>query len=124
MQKMTQKHLSKGVSPIDRHIAFRLRTLRKHRGRSQEQLAARLKISFQQVQKVEAGRNRMPAGRLVEAAEYLEAPITYFVEGLPDLKGRDLPPTFIASDRAVKLSKMFEGGMLYFPYQAGKGVLQ
>lgn len=49
---------------------------------SQQELAARLGVTFQQVQKYENGKNRISAGRLYDLAKVLETRIMYFYEGL------------------------------------------
>jgi len=56
-------------------------------GLTQENLATALQISYQQVQKYEAGTNRVSAGRLFEIARKLEVDVAYFYEGLdPNLE--------------------------------------
>ncbi|MHB8285507.1 MAG: helix-turn-helix domain-containing protein, partial [Caulobacteraceae bacterium] len=47
-----------GPDPIDIAVGLRLRTLRKSKGMSQEQLGKALGITFQQIQKYERGTNR------------------------------------------------------------------
>jgi transcriptional regulator with XRE-family HTH domain len=53
-------------------------SIRAHRliaGMSQSDLAGRLGVSFQQVQKYESGTNRVGAGRLPQIAEIFDIPI-------------------------------------------------
>jgi transcriptional regulator with XRE-family HTH domain len=59
-------------TPLDFEIGKRIREARRAAGATQEQLAAALGTTFQQVQKYEAGRNRVAASRLVEIAEFLK----------------------------------------------------
>jgi transcriptional regulator with XRE-family HTH domain len=54
---------------------------------SQEKLADRLGLTFQQVQKYEKGVNRISASRLREMAHALQVPIQFFFEGLPEAGG-------------------------------------
>ena len=49
-------------------------------GMTQEHLAERLGLTFQQVQKYEAGSNKIGAGRLFEIAQILKVPVQYFYE--------------------------------------------
>ncbi len=49
---------------------------------SQEELAEKLGLSFQQVQKYERGANRVSAGRLFQLAEVLDVDVSYFFDGL------------------------------------------
>lgn len=53
-------------------------------GLSQSRLAEALNLTFQQVQKYERGTNRVSASKLYDVARFLEAPISYFFEGLTD----------------------------------------
>jgi len=47
-------------------------------GLSQEKLAERLGITFQQIQKYERGQNRISAGRLFRLSQLLEVEVAYF----------------------------------------------
>ena len=74
-------HKKKGkASDYDKTIGRRLRLLRLERGLTQEQLAERLNITFQQIQKYEKGTNRVAAGRLQALAKILKVPPAYFFE--------------------------------------------
>jgi transcriptional regulator with XRE-family HTH domain len=55
-------------------IGARMRTRRRQLGLSQSDLAERLGVSFQQVQKYERGANRISASMLVKAARALDCP--------------------------------------------------
>lgn len=68
---------------IDRQVGARIRVGRKLRGMSLQDLAKALKVSYQQVQKYELGRNRVSAGRLFELTVILDFPITFFFYGAP-----------------------------------------
>ena len=68
--------------PIDVHVGQRVRMRRKALGLNQEQLGVALRISFQQLQKYESGRNRISASRLHSIATELEVPIDFFFEEL------------------------------------------
>ena len=74
-------------NPIDLHVGGRIRMRRRILGVSQEKLAEALGLTFQQVQKYERGANRVSASKLYEIARTLQAPITYFFEGLADPMG-------------------------------------
>jgi transcriptional regulator with XRE-family HTH domain len=58
----------KAANSIDAYVAARLRTCRKQLGLSQAEIAKQLGVTFQQIQKYEAGLNRIGAGRLFEFA--------------------------------------------------------
>ena len=62
-------------------------SIRAHRliaGMSQSDLASRLGVSFQQVQKYERGMNRVGAGRLPQIAAIFNIPITTLFETCAD----------------------------------------
>ncbi len=70
------------VDEIDIQLGRRLRRRRQILGLTQQQIAARVGIRFQQVQKYECAANKMSAERLWELAQALEVPVTYFFDGL------------------------------------------
>ena len=70
-----------GWHPIDRHVGARMRLRRMELGFTQAALAARFGITFQAVQKYEAGRVRISASRLYEVARALGATPDFFFEG-------------------------------------------
>ena len=70
------------AAKIDQQVGDRIRRRRTLLGYTQEQLAEALDISYQQIQKYETGANRVSAGRLYQIAQRLEAPVSYFFEGL------------------------------------------
>ena len=76
--------LERSPNPVDLHVGGRIRMRRRILGISQEKLADALGLTFQQVQKYERGANRVSASNLYEIARTLQAPITYFFEGLAD----------------------------------------
>lgn len=71
-----------GPNPIDMHVGARIRLRRKVLGHSQGDLADALGLTFQQVQKYERGTNRVSASKLFEIGRFLEAPVSFFFEGL------------------------------------------
>ena len=68
---------------VDQHVGERIRLRRTELGLTQEQLAAALDVSYQQVQKYETGANRISAGRIFELARKLRVDIGFFFDGLP-----------------------------------------
>ena len=68
-------------NPVDVHIGMRMRMYRTLHGLSQEKLAKKLDVTFQQVQKYEKGTSRISAGRLWEIAQVLGEPVEKFYEG-------------------------------------------
>ena len=78
----------------DVHIGRRLRERRIALGNSQAELAEKLGISFQQVQKYESGANRISGSRLWDISNVLETPVSFFFDGLEggvDMNGSESP---------------------------------
>lgn len=72
-------------SDIDRIVSERIFARRNELGLSQPELAERVGVTFQQVQKYENGKNRVSAGRLYEIARALGVTIQYFYDRAPRL---------------------------------------
>jgi transcriptional regulator with XRE-family HTH domain len=73
-----KKRLPEG--PFYRDLGCNVRTARSAAGKSQNEVAEFLDVTFQQVQKYENGKNRIPLDRLVSLAAYLEVPILQFID--------------------------------------------
>ncbi|MBY6044395.1 helix-turn-helix domain-containing protein [Phaeobacter italicus] len=78
---------------IDIFVGTMIRQTRRLRGMSQKQLANEIGIRFQQVQKYEAGTNRVSASRLWQIANALEVPL---VKLFPAEDGPEAVPTELA----------------------------
>ena len=68
--------------PVDAHVGKRIRHRRWMVGMTQQQLADKVGVKFQQIQTYETGMNRGSASRLWEIAETLGVEISFFFEGL------------------------------------------
>jgi transcriptional regulator with XRE-family HTH domain len=106
----------KGPNATDKHVGARVRMRREALRISQSTLADALGISFQQIQKYEAGTNRISASRLQQIADILKVPIPFFFEGAShspgakaDAKDRALSDLsdFLASPEGLALVKSF-----------------
>lgn len=69
------------TTSTDKYIGNRVRMRRLELRMSQVDLADRLGITFQQVQKYENGVNRISASRLQRISQVLDVPIYFFFEG-------------------------------------------
>ena len=67
--------------PVDLHVGKRIRERRQHVHMSQDQLAEKLGVSPQQVQKYERADTRISASRLHEVSTILKVPVAYFFAG-------------------------------------------
>jgi transcriptional regulator with XRE-family HTH domain len=85
---------------IDEHVAKRLRLRRALLDISQDELAKRLDVTAQQIQKYEAGETRISASRLYLIAQHLSVPITWFFADLEETAGSGPTPRAHAEDRA------------------------
>ena len=66
-----------GLAPMARAIGARVRARRRSLSMSQSDLAERLGVSFQQVQKYERGANRISGSTLVAAARALQTSVSW-----------------------------------------------
>lgn len=74
---------SKEPKLADKHVGARVRMRRLMLGMSQDKLAGALGLTFQQVQKYEKGTNRISVSRVLQIAEVLQAPVSFFLDGIP-----------------------------------------
>ncbi|MCR9147796.1 MAG: helix-turn-helix domain-containing protein [Rhodobacteraceae bacterium] len=70
--------------PVDVHVGKRIRHRRWLVGMTQQQLAEKVGIKFQQIQKYETGANRVSASRLWDISDALDVPVSFFFEGIED----------------------------------------
>ena len=93
---------------LEAAIGARMRARRRQLGLSQTDLAERLGVSFQQVQKYERGTNRIAASTLITAAEALSTTVGWFV-GEESLSPMDEDELFVALSRpgAIEMVRAF-----------------
>jgi transcriptional regulator with XRE-family HTH domain len=84
------------VTDTDRHVSFKVKEARKAARLTQTQLAEALGVRFQQVQKYEAGTDRMSAGVLKKIADALGVPVGVFFEE----PGEPLPAVLLSLAQA------------------------
>ena len=70
--------------PVDQHVGLKFKKARVLRSLSQTDVAKKVGLSFQQIQKYETGANRISASKLFEFARLLNVPPAFFFEGLED----------------------------------------
>lgn len=112
---MTNTDSPRSPNAIDRHVGIRIRLRRRVKGLSQQALADRLGVTFQQLQKYEKGTNRIGAGRLYQLSKALQVPVSYFYEDFDpalDPSARDeadseVIANFIGSRDGVQLAQAF-----------------
>jgi transcriptional regulator with XRE-family HTH domain len=94
---------AKAPDAVDALVGRNIRIRRFAAGMSQTELADRLGVSFQQVQKYEKGINRISGGRLVRAAKIFRVPVTALFEAAQDRS----PSALIAERTAYRLAVAF-----------------
>ncbi|MEM7724408.1 MAG: helix-turn-helix transcriptional regulator [Pseudomonadota bacterium] len=105
---------------VDVHVGKRVRHRRWMVGMTQQQLAEKVGIKFQQIQKYETGMNRISASRLWDIAESLSVPVSYFFEGMDAVEGEavdgaeaaqaahsDMPGDILADKEALELIRSY-----------------
>lgn len=95
---------TKRTTPIDVHVGSRIRVRRTSLRVSQEQLAAEVGLTFQQIQKYERGANRVGSSRLFELARALDVPIGFFFDDLPETLSVTAQGSSIDGTGELKLS--------------------
>jgi len=101
----------KNARPVDVLVGQNIRICRMQRGLSQSDLAERVGLTFQQIQKYEKAANRLGASRLIQVADALGVPLATLFEGSatatrgePDQSGRAL----LADPHALRLVQAFD----------------
>ena len=70
------------ITPVDIHIAQKLRQFRIAEAMTQEKLGDLIGVTFQQIQKYEKAQNRVSASKLFEISQLLNKPVSAFFAGL------------------------------------------
>ncbi|NBW06952.1 MAG: helix-turn-helix domain-containing protein [Caulobacteraceae bacterium] len=81
--------------PVDVEIGKRITSLRLAQGRTQQDLARDIGVSFQQVQKYETGSNRVSGSRLYRIAAFLNAAPAEFFPDVGELPARVQSPALM-----------------------------
>ncbi|MCV2891558.1 helix-turn-helix domain-containing protein [Lentibacter sp. XHP0401] len=98
--------------PVDVHVGKRLRQRRWLAGMTQQQLAEKVGIKFQQIQKYETGANRVSASRLWDISEVFDVPVAYFFEGIEasealNTKDENIPADLLGDKEAMDLIRSY-----------------
>ena len=82
--------------PVDVHVGRMVRERRVLMGMGQVELAERVGLAFQQIQKYERGTNRISSSMLWEFSHVLRVPVGWFFEGM---KGSGKPEDRLLTKR-------------------------
>jgi transcriptional regulator with XRE-family HTH domain len=96
---------AKTPSALDIAVGRNVRVWRMAKGLSQAQLARRIGVTFQQLQKYEVGANRIGTARLIKIAEVLGVPISTLFEGTNAADPSLLE--LISDSRSFRLARAF-----------------
>jgi transcriptional regulator with XRE-family HTH domain len=66
---------------FDEALGFRLKMLRQMKQMSQEELGSILGTSYQQIQKYESGKRKIPPYRLMQCADAFGVPVSHLLKG-------------------------------------------
>src|SRR5690348_15749476 len=91
---------------IDHHVGAMLRARRIALGLTQQQLAEKVGITYQQAHKYETGANRISAGRLYRLAQALEVEPGYFFRGV-ETNGPARPQPALRQRQMLELTRSF-----------------
>jgi transcriptional regulator with XRE-family HTH domain len=99
---------AKRPDPLDVMVGVKIRVFRNHRGLSQSDLAEKIGVAFQQVQKYESGANRVGAGRLSRIAAALDISIGELFEPSQHKSPNSKSPLHLLAERdALRVLKAF-----------------
>ena len=92
---------SRAVGHTDKILGQRLKAARLKIGKSQEQLAAEIGVTYQQIQKYEKGLNRVSSHRLIQLARALKRSVDSFLSDV------EIAPNeaelFIATEEGIEI---------------------
>lgn len=94
--------------PLDATVGAKIRVLRVSRGLSQSDLADKIGVTFQQVQKYEKGANRVGASRLSQIADVVGVSVGDLFEQTRQRPGNsDSPFKLLVEPGAVRVLKAY-----------------
>jgi transcriptional regulator with XRE-family HTH domain len=100
--------LARRPDPLDVIVGAKIRIFRNSRGLSQTELAERIGVAFQQVQKYEKGTNRVGAGRLSRIAGILGISVSELFGSSADVDTYSTSPLrLLEQPGALRILKAF-----------------
>jgi transcriptional regulator with XRE-family HTH domain len=113
----------RSVTSMDKTIGTRLRARRLEQHISQSELADKLGLSFQQVQKYEKGVNRVGSSRLMQIATALQCDVGYFLANV-DSNGREHTTSKFVEFLATKDGVEINEAMMKLGDEHRRGVIE
>lgn len=100
-EKSLRGRMAEGApNPVDVHVGNRIRLRRTLLGFSQQYMAQKLGLTFQQLQKYEKGFNRVGASRLYDISRVLGVSMNFFFEDMKE-NVQNLSPMMLNMDHKV-----------------------
>jgi transcriptional regulator with XRE-family HTH domain len=96
-EAMARKPGPKDPQPVDAYVGARIRFRRNLLGISQTEMAEKIGVTFQQVQKYEKGTNRIGISRLMQICNVLDVTPEWLLEGAPEAKAKPRTPQLDAA---------------------------
>ena len=102
------------LDDVERHIGKQIKMLRMAQKMSQKDLAEKMGITYQQVQKYEAGLNRISVSRLWQICTIFAITPNFLFENILNVSEKihapeDLIPNTVATSQDIKLMLAFKG---------------
>ncbi len=94
---------------FNRHLGAQLRMRRLALGLTQTKVAQAINVTFQQIQKYEKGTNGISSLRIMQLANFLKVPVTYFFEDFPGYAGTTKSSNEDEDLNYSFLAKLFSG---------------
>lgn len=95
------------VGKLESYIGTQISLLRKSRALSQEDLAGRVSVSYQQIQKYEKGLTRISISRLYSLAQALDVPLSALLPDSTEPETAPLTGGYSLTADEVKLLKLY-----------------
>ncbi len=98
---------TKSITTRDQEIGRRIRVRRTLLQMSQTDLADKLGVTFQQVQKYEKATNRVAGGRLEDVAAALQCDVSYFYDDIKNADSATDVLKFLNTKDVIRLADAF-----------------
>ncbi len=107
MQQNIKTKTTRSAGELDHHIGQTVRVLRKLKGYSQQELADKISITFQQIQKYENGKNRISTSRLYEIMKEFNIKPSEFFDLLDDRVNNRQERSILLDPQAIEMIALF-----------------
>ncbi len=123
-ERSSRGRLAEGEpNPVDVHVGNRIKWRRKVLKMSQQQMADKLGLTFQQIQKYEKGLNRVGASRLWDISRVLGVSMDFFFADMGD-EVREKSPMMLGKENVVEALTEQQGPEMDFDPMKRKETLE